>query len=208
MTKLSERRNQILSYIREFNKERHYSPSVREIMAGCRISSPAVVQHHLKMLEREGQIAHVPEVSRSITLLDGGKPTVKIPLLGYIAAGKPLPLLQPDSWSNPVLEVLEVPAELIGSKANLYALKVQGLSMIDALIDDNDFVIMQETRTAENGEMVAVWLRREKEVTLKKFYREKDRIRLQPANREMKPFYADAANVEIQGKIIAVFRRL
>jgi len=208
MTRLSERRKQILYFIQEFNKEKRYSPSIREIMRGCKISSPAVVQHHLKVLERQGHIAHVPEVSRSITLVETNQKTLRIPLLGYIAAGKPLPVLQPDSWSNQVLEMLELPAELIGSKDNNYALKVKGLSMIDALIDDNDFVIMQETRTAQNGEMVAVWLRREREVTLKKIYQEKGRIRLQPANREMKPLYVDPANVEIQGKVIAVFRRL
>jgi repressor LexA len=208
MTRISERRKQILNFIQGFKKEKRYSPSIREIMRGCKISSPAVVQHHLKILEREGHIAHVPEVSRSITLVDSDRQTVKIPLLGYIAAGKPLPVLQPDSWSNPVLEMLELPAELIGAKDNIYALKVKGVSMIDAFIDDNDFVIMQETRTAQNGEMVAVWLRREREVTLKKIYQEKGRIRLQPANREMKPLYVDPANVEIQGRVIAVFRRL
>ena len=208
MAKLSERREQILHFIQEFNKEKRYSPSIREIMKGCKISSPAVVQHHLKILEREGHIAHVPEVSRSITLVDGNRQTVKIPLLGYIAAGEPLPVLQPDSWSNQALEILEVPAGLIGVKDNIYALRVKGVSMIDALIDDNDLVIMQGTQTAQNGEMVAVWLRREREVTLKKIYQEKGRIRLQPANREMKPFYADPENVEIQGKVIAVFRRL
>lgn len=208
MARLSERRKQILSFIQGFNKEKRYSPSIREIMRGCKISSPAVVQHHLKILEREGHIAHVPEVSRSITLMESGKQTIKVPLLGYIAAGKPLPVLQPDSWSNQVLEILEIPAELIGAKDNIYALKVKGISMIDALIDDNDFVIMQESRTAQNGEMAAVWLKKEREVTLKKIYQEKGRIRLQPANREMKPFYADPANVEIQGRVIAVFRRL
>jgi repressor LexA len=207
MTRISERRKQILNFIQGFKKEKRYSPSIREIMRGCKISSPAVVQHHLKILEREGHIAHVPDVSRSITLIDGDQQTVRIPLLGYIAAGEPLPVFQPDSWSNQVLETLELPAGLIGVKDNIYALKVKGVSMIDALIDDNDFVIMQGTRTAQNGEMVAVWLRREREVTLKKIYQEKGRIRLQPANREMKPFYADPENVEIQGRVIAVFRR-
>src|SRR5512139_417083 len=107
MTRLSERRKQILHFIQEFNKEKRYSPSIREIMQGCKISSPAVVQHHLKTLEREGHIAHVPEVSRSITLVQGDRQTVRIPLLGYIAAGEPLPVLQPDSWSNQALEILE-----------------------------------------------------------------------------------------------------
>jgi repressor LexA len=206
--RLSERRDHILQFIKEFNRENRYSPSIREIMRGCKISSPAVVQHHLKTLEREGFIAHVPEISRSITVMENDDQRTRIPLLGHIAAGKPLPFIQPDSWSNNVLEMLEVPSRFIRTNRRVYALKVKGLSMIDALIDDDDIVIMQEARTAENGEMVAVWLRKEKEVTLKKFYKEKGRIRLQPANREMKPYYADAENVEIQGKVIAVFRRL
>ncbi len=208
MAKLSKRRGQVFQFIQKFSEKKGYSPSIRNIMEGCKISSPAVVQHHLKMLEREGQISHEPVVSRSITLRDREKQTVKIPLLGYIAAGQPLPFLQPDSWSNEVLEILELPSHLIGGKKDIFALKVKGVSMIDALIDDDDLVIMQSTKTAQNGETVAVWLKKEREVTLKKFYQEKDRIRLQPANREMKPFYVDSENVEIQGKVIGVFRRL
>ncbi len=177
-------------------------------MGGCKISSPAVVQHHLKMLEREGQITHEPVVSRGITLREREKQTLKVPLLGYIAAGQPLPFIQPDSWSNEVLEMLELPSRLTKGKKDIFALKVKGVSMIDALIDDNDIVIMQSVKTAQNGEMVAVWLKKEREVTLKKFYQEKGRIRLQPANKEMKPFYVDPENVEIQGKVIGVFRKL
>jgi len=208
MQRPSKRREQIFHFIRGFTERKGYSPSIRDIMRDCKISSPAVVQHHLKMLEREDRITHVPDVSRSITLRERDAQTIKIPLLGYIAAGQPLPYFQPDSWSNEVLDVLELPSNLIGKEKNIFALKVKGVSMIDALIDDDDFVIMQSIKTAQNGEMVAVWLKREREVTLKKFYLEEGRIRLQPANREMKAFYTDPENVEIQGKVIGVFRRL
>jgi len=90
----------------------------------------------------------------------------------------------------------------------VYALKVKGTSMLDALIDDGDIVLMQSANTAENGEMVAVWLREEQEVTLKKIYREPGRVCLKPANRLMKPLYCQPENVEIQGKVIAVLRKL
>jgi len=104
--------------------------------------------------------------------------------------------------------MLEVPADMASYKGNVYALEVQGLSMIDALIDDGDVVIMQATNTVNNGEMAAVWLKAEQEATLKKVYRERARIRLQPANSQMKPVYHDHGNVEVQGRVIGVIRRL
>jgi repressor LexA len=177
-------------------------------MRGCKISSPAVVQHHLKMLERQGHVTHVPEIPRSITLIERTRQAIRIPLLGYIAAGQPLPYFQPDSWSNEVLEIVELPSHFIGQTKDTFALKVKGTSMIDALIDDGDIVIMQAAKTAQNGEMVAVWLKKEREVTLKRFYQEDGRIRLQPANSAMKPLYVHPENVEIQGKVIGVLRRL
>ena len=207
MTRFSERRKQILDFIERFTEGKGYSPSVREIMLHCEITSPSVVQHHLKVLEREGKITHEPAASRSITLRERDKQTIEIPLLGYIAAGQPLPYLQPDSWSNEVLEIVELPS-FTGQMKNAFALKVKGTSMIDALIDDGDIVIMQAAKTAQNGEMVAVWLKKEREVTLKKFYHEDGRIRLQPANSAMKPLYVDAENVEVQGRVIGVLRRL
>ena len=208
MPQLTKRRDQILRFIQNFCQGKGYSPSIREIMQGCRISSSALVQYHLQVLEREGKITHEPDVPRSITLVEDNRQTVKIPLLGYIAAGEPLPVLQSDSWSNEVLDILEIPSSLIGKKKSIFALKVKGGSMIDALIDDNDIVVMQSTKIAENGQMVAVWFRKGKEVTLKRFYQEKSRIRLQPANPQMKPLYPDPENIEIQGRVIGVFRRL
>jgi repressor LexA len=104
--------------------------------------------------------------------------------------------------------MLELPADMASAKDNVYALQVKGLSMIDALIDDGDIVVMQATNTVNNGEMAAVWLKAEQEVTLKKVYRERERIRLQPANSQMEPMYHDPENVEVQGKVIGVIRRL
>lgn len=208
MAQLPERRRQILNFIHDFIEERCYPPTVRDIVRSCNISSTAVVQHHLKMLEKEGYINRDPEVSRSITLPDRERNTFKVPVLGFIAAGEPIPVPQPDTWSHDNLEELEFSFELMDVRNNLYALKVQGMSMIDALIDDGDLVIMQAVDTVNDGEMAAVWLKKEQEVTLKKVYREVDRIRLQPANSQMEPMYHDPENVQIQGRVVGVIRKL
>ena len=105
-------------------------------------------------------------------------------------------------------ETLSLTRDIIKDEEGLFALKVKGNSMIDALINDGDIVVMKKSETAENGEMVAVWLKDEKETTLKRIYREKKRIRLQPMNPTMKAFYASANNVEVQGKVVLVVRQL
>lgn len=203
---LSKTRERIYTFIRKFYREHDYAPTVRDILRGCRLSSTAVVQHHLNVLEREGRIQRDPEVFRSIRLKD--KPGVSgIPLLGTIAAGEPIPVPNSETWTNQSLETLEIPEELTQGK-QLYALKVKGLSMIDALIDDGDTVLMEPVNTAENGDMVAVWLKDKQEVTLKRFYREGDMICLRPANKLMEPNYQQPENVEIQGKVAAVVRKL
>ena len=208
MAQISQRRQQILTFIREFIERKGYPPTIRDILHSCNISSPAVVQHHLKVLENQGHISHEPGIRRSITLTDRPGHAIKVPLLGSIAAGQPIPVPQSDAWHEDPLEMLELPADMASARDNVYALKVQGLSMIDALIDDGDVVIMQATNTVNNGEMAAVWLKAEQEVTLKKIYRERERIRLQPANSQIKPMYHDPENVEVQGRVIGVIRRL
>jgi repressor LexA len=203
---LSKTRERIYAFIRKFYREHDYAPTVRDILRGCSLSSTAVVQHHLNVLEKEGRIQRDPEVFRSIRLTD--KPGVSgVPLLGTIAAGEPIPVPTSETWTNQSLETLEIPEELTQGK-QLYALKVKGLSMIDALIDDGDTVLMEPVNTAENGDMVAVWLKSEQEVTLKRFYREGDMVCLRPANKLMEPLYQRPENVEIQGKVAAVVRKL
>lgn len=208
MARISQRRQQILTFIREFIDRKGYPPTVRDILHSCHISSPAVVQHHLKVLENQGYISHEPGIRRSITLTHRPGHTTRVPLLGYIAAGQPIPVPQSDAWHEEPLEMLELPADMASTRDNVYALQVKGLSMIDALIDDGDIVIMQATNIVNNGETAAVWLKSEQEVTLKKVYRERDRIRLQPANSQMEPMYHDPENVEVQGRVIGVVRSL
>jgi repressor LexA len=209
MVRTSDTRQRILGFIGKFLNERGYAPTVRDIARGCNISTPSVVQYHLNMLEEEGHIRRDPEVFRSIQLLGRRREALsRVPLLGTIAAGKPIPVPTPDSWTTVPEEALQLTEELTQGKKNVYALTVKGNSMVDAFVDDGDIVLIEQTADVEDGEMAAVWLKLEQEVTLKKVYREGGRIRLQPANREMKPMYYPADDVEIQGKLIGVLRKL
>ncbi len=209
----NQTRERIFQYIRSFLHEHDYAPTVRDILKGCDISSTAVVQHHLDVLQREGRILRDPEVFRSIRLTDNtARSTMKnnivnVPLLGMIAAGEPIPVPDADTWQKQELETIELPHEITGNH-EVFALKAKGQSMIDALIDDGDIVIMEPVHTAQAGEMVAVWLKDRREVTLKRIYFERDSIRLQPANQTMKPIFQPVDNVEIQGRVIGVIRKL
>ena len=203
---LSTTRESMLQFIHGFIDERGYSPTVRDILRGCEISSTAVVQYHLDVLEKEGRIHRDPEIFRSIRLSQK-KNSMMVPFLGIIAAGTPIPVPNSDSWSSSAIETLEIPQDMIRDKP-VFALKVKGHSMIDALIDDGDIVLMETADSAVNGEMVAIWLKDREEVTLKRFYAEKDRVLLKPANQNMKPIQQNPDNVEIQGKVIGVIRKL
>jgi len=209
---LSAKQKRILEFIHSFVEDKTYPPTIRDIVTGCGISSTSVADYNLEILEREGYIKRHREVSRGIELLDGSwlkYKTATVPIIGQIAAGEPIPVPSSDSWDNvSSAEMLEVPRGLIHGKQEVYALQVKGFSMIDALINDGDYVLMQQTSSIENGAMAAVWLKNEKIATLKKVFLSPDRIRLQPANSQMKPIYVEPENVQIQGKVIAVIRKL
>jgi repressor LexA len=167
------------------------------------------VAYNLNKLEQAGYIRRHGEISRGIKFLhpqQKDRKLVHVPIVGVIAAGEPIPV--PDTGSLAPSERLEVSAELIRGKQDIYALRVKGDSMQDALIGDGDIVLMDYGNSAENGDMVAAWLKGEQEVTLKRFFAEPNRIRLEPANRKMKPIYTTPDNVEIQGKVVAVIRRI
>ncbi len=218
---LSSRQKRILEMIPSFTSEYGYPPTIRQIGEAVGISSTSVVSYNLGVLQRKGHISRDREVSRGLRLLEespdspateGPAPAgalVEIPLLGVIAAGEPIPV--PDSdFPQTDLEHIALARDTVGSVENVYALHVRGDSMIDALIGNGDIVIMRHQLTAENGDMIAAWLRDEKATTLKHFYWEKNRsrIRLQPANPTMAPLYVHPGNLEIQGKVIGVIRRL
>ena len=209
--KLSERQNKMLEFISDFVKEHPYPPSVREIQVGCSISSTSVVDYNLHILRREGYIKRSPDISRGIQLLDrdtgramGHPNAVAVPVFGAIAAGEPL-MAFPDA--SEAEETLELPSSMLPARTDgIYALRVKGQSMIEDLIDDGDVVLFQRRQTASPGEMVAAWLKERGEATLKRYYPEGARIRLQPANSAMSPIYEDADNVEVQGVVVGVIR--
>ena len=206
MKGLSAKQQKILEFLRQFIREKDYPPSIRDIQLGCSISSTSVVDYNLKALERLGHIRRDREVSRAIELLDGSgrRPhSIPVPIIGTIAAGQPIPVPTEETWSNIDYEnTVEVTEEMTRGKDRVYALQVKGTSMIDALVNDGDIVIMEATSSADDGDMVAAWLKREGEATLKKIYSEDGKIRLQPANVTMKPIYADPENVEVQGRVL------
>jgi len=207
---LSSRQKRIITFIHEFLRDKGYPPSIRDIADRCEISSTSVVAYNLDRLEEAGYIRRHSDISRGIELLNkqqDSKGVVYIPIVGRIAAGEPIPVPASDSWNIPSSDGIEVAEELTRGK-QVYALRVKGNSMVDALIKDGDIVLMDFVSSIEEGEMAAVWLRREQEVTLKKVFTEPDRIRLEPANTQMKPIYTSSGNVEIQGRVIAVIRAM
>jgi repressor LexA len=209
---LSSKQEQINNFIHRFWEDRGYPPTIRDIVTGCGISSTSVVDYNLNILEKKGYIRRHREVSRGIELVTRSPALgaqLRVPIIGQIAAGEPIPVPTPDTWDvTASSETLEVTKDLTRGREGVYALKVKGLSMVDALVNDGDFVLMEYVNLVENGEMAAIWLKAEKEATLKKFYAEPGRVRLQPANSQMQPIYVEPDNVEIQGRVIAVIRQL
>ncbi|MDE3091062.1 MAG: transcriptional repressor LexA [Chloroflexota bacterium] len=212
---LSERQQRIYEFITKFTTEKGRPPTIREIGAKVGISSTSVVNYNLNILERQGLIQREKEVSRGLRVVGantkamlGNGGFVQIPLLGKIAAGKPIPVPTEEGLTRYDGETLQLTRELLPDQAGVYALEVKGDSMIDALINDGDIVVMKKQESVQNGEMCAVWLKDKNETTLKRLYRERNRVRLQPMNPTMKPFYADARNVEVQGKVVLVIRQL
>ncbi|OGO47505.1 MAG: repressor LexA [Chloroflexi bacterium RBG_16_64_32] len=212
MKELSARQRRIIGFIGEFIGDRDYPPSIRQIQEACKISSTSVVDYNLRILEKLGYIRRDREVSRAIELLQPGgrRPRVAtVPIIGTIAAGQPIPVPTADTWQSlDPDEMLEVPPDMVAGRENVYALRVKGNSMIDALVNDGDVVVMESTSAGQNGEMVAAWLKREQEATLKRIYREGSTVRLQPANETMQPILTDADNVEVQGRVIGAIREL
>jgi repressor LexA len=211
MKKLSGRQQAILDFIGDFLDNNDYPPTIRDIQHELNISSTSVVDYNLKVLEDRDLIRRNRNISRGIELVGrtpGRSTMVSIPVIGQIAAGQPIPV--PEAFSeHDVSSMIELSPELAPNNGhNLFALRVKGYSMIDALINDGDIVVLKQQATCENGDTVAVWLKDERETTLKRFYLEGDKVRLQPENRTMDPIYTPAANVEIQGRLVSVHRQV
>src|SRR5512136_3481744 len=208
---LTNRQQAILDFIRDFASKTRYPPTIREIGKSVGISSTSVVNYNLNVLEKQGHIARDKTISRGIKLVDEMPEvppveTVRIPVLGRIAAGEPMPVPGSD-FAILGDEVLELTRDLLPQDhKHVFALQVRGNSMVDAMIGDGDIVVMQQRHKADNGDLVAVWLKDREETTLKRFYYEKGKVRLQTANPTMQPIFADPKNVEVQGKVVLVIR--
>lgn len=206
---LSSKQELIINFVAQFLREKGYPPTIRDIATGCRLSSTSVVAYNLNKLQQAGYIRRHRDISRGIEFpgssSTGGK-LVHVPVVGVIAAGEPIPV--PDTGKAMPDEGVDVSEELVRGRQAVYALRVRGDSMQDALIGDGDIVLMDRAGRAENGDMVAAWLKAEQEVTLKRFFAEPERVRLQPANSRMKPIYTSPDNVEVQGRVVAVIRRI
>ncbi len=208
---LSDRQQRMLEFIRTFLGQNRYPPTIREIGVEVGISSTSVVKYNLDALERKGFIERNADISRGIRLAEAAMDdlvqrvtdVIRIPLLGRIAAGEPIPVPGPDFDST-----IELTRDIVKDEEGIYALKVKGDSMIDALINDGDIVLMRHQERVENGELAAVWIRDQEETTLKRFYLEGKQVRLQPANPTMSAMYFPADNVEVMGKVLCVIRQL
>lgn len=202
MTYLTERQRDILQFIRDYQRRKGVAPTQREICEEFGFSSYGTVYKHLSLLQKKGLIRRDWNQKRGVELVEElpQEPlpvALELPLLGIIAAGLPIESIAGN-------ETISVPEQLTGRGEN-YVLKVRGESMIDDGIFDGDFVIVSRRDHAENGEMVVAMVAGE--VTLKRFYREGARVRLQPANEKMAPIYARASDVVIQGVVVGLMRR-
>ncbi|MEJ7762942.1 MAG: transcriptional repressor LexA [Thermomicrobiales bacterium] len=211
MKALSRRQQAIYDFIARFLDENDYPPTIRDIQRELGISSTSVVDYNLKVLEERSMIRRNRNISRGIEVLGrhaSRRNVVSIPVIGQIAAGLPIPV--PDDFAlGDATDMVEIGSDIVGNAPrDLFALRVKGHSMVDALINDGDIVLLHAQETCENGETVAVWLKEQKETTLKRFYLEGDRVRLQPANVTMDPIYTTADNVAIQGKLVSVVRSI
>jgi repressor LexA len=197
---LTRRQRQVLDVIREFIDEHAYSPSLEEIGARLELSSVATVHKHVSHLVMKGYVRRAWNQNRSIEIVDheSDSGVVRLPLSGTIAAGLPLEAV-------PTEETVSVPAGMVRNQEKTYVLKVQGDSMINEQIRDGDLVVVEQRDTARDGETV-VALVDGSEATLKQLYREGPRVRLQPANPEMRPIFVPADRVQVQGVVVGTIR--
>ena len=212
MGELNSHEAEILRFLERYHVEHGRAPSFDEIREAVGLKSKDHVSRDLKRLEQKGFLRLNARVARGIRLLvtaEGrvsGAHTFQVPLLGTIAAGLPIPVPEGGLPGTPS-DLIELTRDIVKNENSIYALRVKGTSMIDALVNDGDIVILEQTSSCDDGDMVAAWLKKENEATLKKFYREGDRVRLQPANSTMKPIFTSPDNVEIQGKVLATIGR-
>lgn len=191
----------VLEYISQFMQKNGYAPTLPEICDGLGLKSPATVHEHIENLALKGLLRKIEGVRRGIEIIDqkaaGWLGGIEVPLLGYIAAGQPIEVMENST------ETVLLPPDMIGTK-HTFVLQVKGNSMIDASIQDGDYVVVEQRETADNGEIVVALLN-DSFATLKRYYKEADHIRLEPANSTMNPIISK--NVRVQGRVIGVIRK-
>lgn len=229
---LSERHRKIMEFLIKFQNTNGYSPSIRQIGDSINVKSTSLVDYYLNQLQQMGFIDREDRISRSIRVLTPviDSPSLKekvadavqtvsatlsdlvsIPLAGRIVASAPIPMPTSDLPYFDSESSVDIARSLLPAREtnDLFALEVSGDSMVDAMINDGDIVIMKQVKSANNGEMVAVWLDDRDETTLKYFYKEANRIRLQPANPNMGPIYVDnPKSLRIMGRVVMVIRQV
>jgi repressor LexA len=199
---LYRRQKQLIDFLKQYIQKYGHAPKLEEIAKALGVSSLATIHEHISALEKKGVLRRLAGVVRGVELIDqkialdtGG---VEVPLFGYIAAGQPI-----EPYADPDATISVAPFLLSGQKRS-YVLQVRGNSMIEDGILDGDYVVIEEQETAENGQIVVALLENEV-ATLKKYFKEKDRVRLEPANATMSPIYAK--DVKVQGKVVGVIRK-
>lgn len=214
--KLSEKQRNILRFIETYIDTHGFPPTIRQIGEATGIASTSVVNYNLNKLVTAGYLARSARSSRGLRLVKNGKKgsvqpvtsstsVVRVPMAGNIVAGQPIPVFNDQAETGDAVEVAPMLLRGIDS-AEVFALRVRGDSMIDAMISDGDIVIFRKQETANNGDMVAVWLDERGETTLKYFYKEGEKVRLQPAHPTMDAIYVSAAHCQVQGRVLSVIR--
>jgi repressor LexA len=208
---LGEMHRKILRVLEAYQRQNGYAPSIREIAKQISCESTSYIKYYLDQLQEMGYIERGERKSRSIRVIKPLSPTGngnRINILGRIQAGMPIPIPDSDFALFDEESTLDLPDWMLPKKREgLFALEVQGDSMVDAMIADGDLVVLQRVPEATNGMLVAAWLKADRETTLKRYFLEDGKVRLQPANPAYQPIYAAAEDVEVQGQVILVIRR-
>lgn len=209
---LGEMHRKVLRVLESYMKQFGYAPSIREIAKQINCESTSYVKYYLDQLQEMGYIERGERKSRSIRIIKqtnlGAMFNGKIPLVGRIQAGVPIHVPSSDFAIFDEESALDLPEWMLPKKREgLFALEVQGDSMIDAMISDGDLVVLQSVPQPVNGMLVAAWIKSNSETTLKRYYFEDGKVRLQPANQAYQPIYVSPEDVDIQGQVVLVIRR-
>lgn len=211
MTQLDEHGEQIIDFIKRYQEIHQRSPSYQEIGAAVGLTSKDHVSRDLRRLKELGCLSFTPGVSRSIVLLKRGRSgrggatsTIPLPIVDTITGSEPLSAA--DSSLMP-LDWISVAQELVQNEPDVHVLRVHGSSMLDALVNDGDLIVIKRKNTAENGELVAAWLKSQQTITLKYYHRENGHVRLQPANPALPALLLSPSDIEIRGQVLAIVRK-